>query len=138
MTKSIIKGVFVFLLTLTCVTNAQEINRILYGDPKFMKLSENKIIYSFKEGLENGTWIAYYDTALIDSAILTTVIDGKIIGPYKRWDKTYKYVAESGNLVDGMRDGLFYFRLLNDDGKIYLNIEKWDMDKFVEYIQQEW
>ena len=137
MTKSIL-FIIILLVGISCGTvKAQQVFKVIYGDKNTMKLSKNLRLYDFKDSLENGVWIAYYDSACIDSAFLVTITEGHLIGPYKRWHRTKKYVTESGNLKYGERDGEIYFFLLEDDGNMYVNIERWVTGKFDGYIKED-
>ena len=130
-------GIISFICLTSLDSNAQLVNKVIYGDEHFMKLSKNKRFYDFKEGLEDGVWIAFYDSVFVDSALMVTVAHGQLLGAYKCWDQTKKYVTESGNLKYGERDGTIYLYLIEDDGIMYINIEKWVIGKFDGYIKQE-
>jgi antitoxin component YwqK of YwqJK toxin-antitoxin module len=137
MKKGIITLITSFICLLGCTSNAQKTFKVIYGNEQTMQLSKNKRLYEFKAGLENGIWIAYYDSACVDSALLVTVTEGQLTGLYKRWHRTKKYVTESGNLKYGKRDGEIYFFLLEDDGKMYVNIERWRNGKFDGFIKED-
>lgn len=128
----------VIFLCLTINSFAQKTHEVIYGDKNFMRLSSNNLNYEFKDSLEDGIWVAYYDSTMKDSACLATIVGGQLNGIYSLWDKKDKYVYESGILKNGVRNGIIHFRLLNDDGKMYLNIERWKNGAFDGYLQQEW
>lgn len=127
----------IFLIHFACKAHSQtKLIRLIYGDSLYMKKSGNGLTYIFKKGIEDGIYIAFYDSLMKDSAIMCNVSKGLIEGTLKRWDTNEKYIDEICEYKLGKMNGIRYLYFYAD-GQVYTNIEKYENNVLIKHVQIE-
>ncbi len=133
--------IYISAILISCssktLSSQSRIVLIFYGNKTYMEKSTNELSYTFKKGIKDGLYIAYYDKHRKDTAIMCTISNGLINGILTRWDEKKNYVNEKCEYKNGKMNGVrhLYF---NYNGNLYTNIEKWENDVLLEYIKVEW
>lgn len=115
-----------------------------WGSPKYMELHPNEKVYTFREGLEDGMYIAVFDKNLNwkkpirDTAMVAVIENGKLNGLLRRWDDEDKMIAEDCEYVNGMMNGYRKLYFFDPEGNKYTNIEYFEDNLPVKTIQIEW
>jgi len=110
----------------------------IWGDKKYMTLHTNGLIYTFKSGLEDGRYTAFYDKKYTDSAMTVTFENGKMNGILKRWDDEDLKIAEKVQYENGLMDGYRVLYFFDPEGNEYQNIELFEEGLPVKTIKSEW
>ena len=104
---------------------------------------DNQDIWFLKDNLEDGRWIVFYDTEMIDSAMTANVVNRRIHGKLRIFDRKHKYVSHEWNYVNGRKNGLCYSYIyfyaadgmqLEPSDSIYIEIYK---QKYIDDIMDE-
>lgn len=115
-----------------------------WGDPQYMELATNGLIYEMKRGLKDGMYIATFDKELSwkapikDTAMVTTIKNGKVHGLLQRWDDEDKKIAEECQYKNGLMDGVRKLYFFDEEGNKYTNIEIFEEGLPVKTLQMEW
>lgn len=107
----------------------------LNGDTTYMQKHSNGYYYTFKSGLEKGTYIAYYDSSFVNRALCANIKNGELHGMFYRYDKK-GHLLESCKYKWGQMNGwrkLYFYEGEN----VYVNTE-YCKDHACEPRQHEW
>lgn len=115
-----------------------------WGDNEYMELAPNGLIYQMKRGLEDGLYVATFDKikdfghSIKDTALVTTMKDGKVHGLLQRWDDEDKLIAEECEYKNGLMNGVRKLYFFDEEGNKYTNIEIFEDGLPVKTLQIEW
>jgi len=133
----LISILFMLNISMSCFSQKNSIYLIFYGNCKYMEKTTNLKEYIFKDGIQDGRWKAFYDKKHTDTALVCTILNGKINGELIRWDKKKKYIIERCEYKDGKMNGIRRTYLMIG-GIIYENQYRYENNELKEYLKIEW
>lgn len=138
----LIVGIIIFFIqfshsqnSLYCEGTKNRYYLVIYGTKKYMELSNNKRTYQLKDCLPNGRWTVFYDNEMKDTAIVASVINGKVNCILYSWNRE-KTIKNEIEYKDGKKNGLYKSYFYEND-TIYENISYYENDILTQTIKIE-
>lgn len=111
--------------------------KFLYGELKYMEKASSLFLeFTVKANLQDGLYLAYYDSSFTSLAIKATILDSLYSGTFQEWDKEGNLILD-WCFVKGKRSGVNYESIIMND-KILTNVYLFENDMMSEIIQMEW
>jgi antitoxin component YwqK of YwqJK toxin-antitoxin module len=139
-----LKGQFIDTIQLKANPTQKSITIVTYGDTALMELHPNGNIYRFKNGLEDGLYVAFFKDVNLnkklrtDTAMLAVFKNGKINGLLRRWDINDNKLSEECEYVNGRKSGFRKLYFSPSEGILLKNIQRWENDILQQDILTEW
>ena len=131
--KYLLQVIFAVLLS----KGYSQTHKVLFGDTSCMRLMNTELkYYVFKNGIQNGKWVAYYDSSFTHKAVECKIRKGKKEGHYYYWSENGVHFYDV-KYKKGKQHGLDIRKHTDKEGKEHYLISKFKKGIMIETLRDD-
>jgi len=126
-----------FAFMLSALQIYSQTHKVLYGDTSCMRLMNTELkYYVFKNGIQNGKWVAYYDSTFAHKAAECKIKKGKKEGHYYYWSENGVHFYDV-KYKKGKKHGLDIAMYKDKEGREHYFIQEYKEGIMIRVVRED-